>query len=189
MIHHRKGKLCGQRRPLRTKPAHPQICRGQKALPMIDRARLFVSAIRLVHLIGVAACISGSAAVSAQAGDRWPPEICSDLSEMLAFDEQIWSDARPELLGIARADLLFILAHHCGVDTRAKKQADLAAAKAADRAQAADRRAAVPPPPSWNETAPMPAPRRTVPAHKPREPENCIVRDVGAGGVATLDCQ
>ena len=158
------------------------------ALPMIDRARLFVSAIRLVRLIVITACITGSAAVSAQAEDRWPPNVCSDISDQLVIDEQVWSDARPELLAVARADLLDILAQHCGVDTRAKKRADRAAALAADRAQAAARRAAVPipRPPSWTETEPMP---RRKEADKPREPENCIVRAEGAGGVASLDCQ
>jgi hypothetical protein len=159
---------------------------------MSHPALAFVSPIRLVRLIVITACITGSAAVSAQAGDRWPQNVCSDIAEELHFQEENWSDARPELLAISRSALLSLLQFHCGVDTRAKNKADHDAALAADRAQAASRRAAVPRPPSWNETEPMPAPRRTVPAQKPREPENCIgraPRPVGGGGIWEMECQ
>jgi hypothetical protein len=88
-------------------------------------------------------------------------QIFGDKSQLLG---------KPELVAISHGALLDLLSQHCGIDTRRKKQIDWEAYKAADRAPAAARRAAVPvlPPPSWNE--PMPAPRRKE-ADKPREPE------------------
>jgi hypothetical protein len=129
---------------------------------MSDPALVFISStIYLVRVIALAACISGFAVVSAQAGDRWPQNVCNELASEEEAHDMFFSD-RPEVRALARVSLLRLLQDHCGVDTRAKMKADDAALGEADRAEA----------------------RRS----RPHGPLNCTIRSLGDGHLSTMTC-
>jgi hypothetical protein len=143
-----------------------------KAPPTSDPALVFISStICLVRLITVTTCISGFALVSAQAGERWPQNVCNEISSMESDTKAFWPD--PGHRALVRSNLLVLLKYHCGVDTRAKEQFDDAALAAWDKRNDSNARAAVPPPPSWSQG-----------------PTNCIIRNLGGDGQrSTMSCQ
>jgi hypothetical protein len=139
---------------------------------MSDPALAFISStIFLVRLIIVTTCISGFAVISAQAGERWPQNVCNEISSMERETEEI--KLRPEHRAFMRANVILLLKFHCGVDTRAKERIDQAAIDA------------------WVKKDDRPAPRRTVPveADKPHGPMNCTIRNLGGDGqLSTMSC-
>jgi hypothetical protein len=125
-----------------------------------------------VRLIVITACITGSAAVSAQGADRWPLNVCREI----AFEEWLQDiPEKPEYRAIARALLLRLLQEHCGFDTRAKMKADENFVRNALR-DGDKRRRRVDGLPAWDETEPMPDRRHRT-----------CTRDLG-GGLATTNC-
>ena len=65
--------------------------------------------------------------VSAEAADRWPPDVCKQLAVMEAFESEAWANF-PQERAIARGSLLTLQHFYCDVDVSAKLHADSIAA-------------------------------------------------------------
>jgi hypothetical protein len=138
---------------------------------MSDPALAFISStIFLVRLIVVAASIGFAG--SAQAADRWPPNVCSEIAAKEHAAQDLGEAAHT---AIARMMLLPMLRDHCGLDIRARVKADTAALDA--WVETAQRRARLP----------APAPRPQKVEEEPRGP--CIIRNLGGDGqLSTMSC-
>jgi len=141
---------------------------------MSDPALAFISStICLVRLIIVTTCISGFAVVSAQAGERWPQNVCNEIASYERDTEEM--KVQPYTRAFMRLNVMNLLKFHCGVDTRAWERIDQAAIDA------------------WvQEERTSNARRRAVPveADKPHGPMNCTIRNLGGDGqLSTMSCQ
>jgi hypothetical protein len=122
---------------------------------------------------------------------RWPRSVCNEISFMESETEE-FVQFDPAYRALMRAKLIPLLKYHCGVDTRAKERIDDAAIDAWVKKDDSNarRRAAVPRPPSWDETTP--APRKAAPVEKAEPthgPMNCTIRNLGGDGqLSTMSC-
>jgi hypothetical protein len=138
---------------------------------MSDPALAFISSC-LVRLVIVTTCITGFAVASAQAGERWPQNVCNEIASYERDVEEM--DVQPHTRAFTRLNVMQLLKSHCGVDTRAWERIDRAAINA------------------WAKKDDCPAPRRTVPIEtdKPHGPTNCTIRNLGGdGSISTMSCQ
>jgi hypothetical protein len=70
--------------------------------------------------------------VSAEAADRWPPNVCNVLANMETMESETYVNF-PRERAIARSSLLILQSSFCGVDVTEKANADDAAIPAEAR--------------------------------------------------------